>query len=295
MKKIAFLLSAVLLAASFSGCAKNVSNNHNDKIQVYASFYAMYDFSKKIGGDKAVVTNLVPSGTEPHDWEPSPSDIVSLQNADVFVYSGAGMEHWAEKVLLTLSGDKPVVVEASNGLNLIGDGVTDPHVWLSIKNAKKQMENIKNALAQADPDNSRYYSDNYIKYANELDVLEGEYSETLSRLPNKNIVVTHEAFGYLCADYGLNQIAIEGLAPHSEPEPAKMAEIIEFVKENNVRVIFFEELASPRVAETIAKATGAGADVLNPLGSMSAQRQSNGCDYLSVMRENLSALKAALK
>ena len=154
------------------------------KLKVMASFYPMYDFAVKIGGDKAEVTNMVPAGTEPHDWEPAAADIKNLEEAALFVYSGGGMEHWVEDVLASLETKKLVSVEASAGVTLrsghIHDeeehkgaeehteeeehghdhGQFDPHVWLSPVNAKKEMENIKNAYVKADPENKDYYEKN---------------------------------------------------------------------------------------------------------------------------------------
>ena len=289
------------------------------KLKVMASFYPMYDFAVKIGGDKAEVTNMVPAGTEPHDWEPAAADIKNLEEAALFVYSGGGMEHWVEDVLASLETKKLVSVEASAGVTLrsghIHDeeehkgaeehteeeehghdhGQFDPHVWLSPVNAKKEMENIKNAYVKADPENKDYYEKNYQTYTAEFDKLDQEYKDTLSALPNKSIVVSHEAFGYLCDAYGLTQMGIEGLSPDSEPDPARMAEIIDFVKANHVKVIFFEELVSPKVAETIAAETGAQTRVLNPLEGLSDEELKNGADYFSVMEDNLKQLKAALE
>ena len=283
-----------------------------EKLKVMASFYPMYDFAVKIGGDQAEVTDMVPAGTEPHDWEPAATDIKNLEEADLFIYSGAGMEYWVDDVLASLENRKLVSAEASMGLTLRpghgeeeehegaaeeghDHGQYDPHVWLSPVNAKKEMENIKNAFIEADPDNQAYYEANYDTYAAKFDVLDQEYKDTLSALPNKNIVVSHEAFGYLCDAYGLNQMGIEGLSPDSEPDPARMAEIIDFVKENKVKVIFFEELVSPKVAETIASETGASAQMLNPLEGLSDEELENGADYFSVMESNLQQLKAALE
>ena len=289
------------------------------KLKVMASFYPMYDFAVKIGGDKAEVTNMVPAGTEPHDWEPAAADIKNLEEAALFVYSGGGMGHWGEDVLASLETKKLGSVEASAGVTLrsghIHDeeehkgaeehteeeehghdhGQFDPHVWLSPVNAKKEMENIKNAYVKADPENKDYYEKNYQTYTAEFDKLDQEYKDTLSALPNKSIVVSHEAFGYLCDAYGLTQMGIEGLSPDSEPDPARMAEIIDFVKANHVKVIFFEELVSPKVAETIAAETGAQTRVLNPLEGLSDEELKNGADYFSVMEDNLKQLKAALE
>ena len=264
--------------------------------------YPMYDFAQKIGGDKVTVTNMVPAGTEPHDWEPSTTDITNLEDADVFIYSGAGMEHWVDSVLGSLTNQDLDVVQASDGITLRegyededGDVGADPHVWLAPANAKIEMKNITDVLCSADPANAEYYRQNYEQWALECDRLDTEFTEALSALPNKNIVVSHEAFGYLCDAYGLNQVGIEGIEADSEPDPARMAEIEDFVKANNVKVIFSEELVSPKVAQTIADATGAQMQELNPLEGLTDDQIADGQDYFTVMRQNLEELKNALQ
>ena len=313
-KQKRFAVAALAFAAVLGACSpsktvqtqENASEN-DGKLDVMASFYPMYDFAVKVAGDRANVTAMVPAGTEPHDWEPAVADIRNLENADLFVYSGAGMEHWAEDVLESLDNQDLTVVEASDGVTLLeGDSHDDghdhgeessydPHVWLDPQNAKKEMENIKNGFVQADPDHAADYEANFATWAEEFDKLDQEFTDTLGALENKNIVVAHEAYGYLCEAYGLHQMGIEGLTPDSEPDPARMAEIIDFVKENDVKVIFFEELASSKVADTVARETGAQVGVLSPLEGLSDREEADGADYFSVMRENLAALQSALE
>lgn len=267
----------------------------SSKLKVMTSFYPMFDFASKVGGDKVEVTNMTPAGTEPHDWEPSAKDITQLEKADVFIYNGADMEHWTDDVLNTLDSKKITVVEASKGIDLLKEGKSyDPHVWLNPLNAKKEMENIKDALVKADEKNKDYYEKNYETYAKKFDTLDSEYTTTLSDVKNKNLIASHEAFGYLCEAYGLKQIGIEGLSPDSEPDAAKMKEIIRFAKKNNVKTIFFEELVSPKVSKVIAKELGAEAKVLDPIEGLSEDQQELGADYFSVMESNLQTLKEAL-
>ena len=348
-KSVYIILSALAVSLCCAGCGKQSSigadenkemanqinsnasvetdeKNAGDKLKVIASFYPMYDFAKKIGGEKVEVINMVPAGTEPHDWEPAATDIRELETADVFVYNGAGMEHWVENILESLDNQKLTTVEASKGLKLMeethsheGDGKTDaesetddkgkintegeteeasgcdPHVWLDPMNAKSEMENIKNAFVATDPENKDYYEKNYETYAAEFIKLDQEYREGIAKTASKDLIAAHEAFGYLCKAYGLNQIGIEGLLPDSEPDPARMNMIIQFARENNVKTIFFEELVSPKVAKTIASEIGAKTEVLNPLEGLSDEELSAGADYFSVMRDNLKTLEEALK
>lgn len=302
MKKSVLLLSVLLSAALLAGCAGTGSvKKDSGKLSVTASFYPLYDFAVKLGGDKADVTNLTPSGVEPHDWEPSSNDMITLENADILVYNGSGMESWTDSALSALSNKDLIVVEASNGLSDLtadsedGSGTSaDPHVWLDPECAKAEMKAILDAYIKADPGNEAYYQANYDKYAAEFDQLDKEFSDALSGLTQKNIVVAHEAFGYLCRAYGLTQMPIEGLSADSEPSSSRMSEIIDFVRENNVKVIFFEELVSPKVAEAIAKETGSATAVLNPLEGITADQKNAGEDYFSIMRENLATLTASL-
>lgn len=301
MRLLAAALATVLALGALNGCAEEKGG-----LSVVASFYPMADFAKKIGGDRVEVYTLVPAGAEPHDWEPSPADIVRLEKAQVFVYSGAGMEHWAEDVVSSLGSKSLVVVEAARGIaedkghdddaeaeeHDHADG--DPHVWLDPQNAKAQMVAIRDALIEVDPGGKALYDANYEKYARELDALDAEFREGLKDLARRDIVVAHAAYGYLCDAYDLHQVAIEGLSPDSEPSPARVAEIIDYARAHDVRVIFFESLVSPKVAESIAAQVGARTDVLSPLEGLTDDEVAAGEDYFSVMRKNLAALKAAL-
>ena len=310
-------LSALVCACTLSlslltGCGTQPADTAagDGRLRVLTSFYPMYDFACKIGGDCIDVTNMVPSGTEPHDWEPSTNDLKNLEKADVFIYNGADMEPWADDLLVSRS-DKLRVVEASENVELRttdGEhehahehegadhhhGDFDPHVWLDPENAKIEMEAIRDALCAADPENSTVFQSNYEKYAAELDALDAEFREKLAPLPNRTIVVAHEAFGYLCDAYSLTQVGIEGLSPDSEPDPGRMAEVIDFVREHSISTIFFEELVSPKVAEAIASETGAQAKMLSPLEGLSDEQAAAGADYFSVMHDNLAALMEAL-
>lgn len=302
LKLSCFALALTLSATSLTGCGQTntATPGKGAKLSVYTSFYPMYDFAKNIGGDKINLTNLIPAGTEPHDWEPSPADIVHLEKADILIYNGAGMESWVDQVLSSLDNKKLIAVEAAKGLPLLKNTdpdenlAQDPHVWLNPENAKKEAEAIKDAFVQADPANKTYYEQNYTGYAQKLDALDQEYKAAAKTFKQKNIVVSHQAFGYLCQAYGLNQVPIEGLNADSEPSSAKMAEIADFVKKNKVKYIFFEELVSPKTAEALATETGAQTAVLNPLEGMSDQELQAGKDYLSVMEDNLATLKKAL-
>lgn len=169
-----------------------------------------------------------------------------------------------------------------------------PIYGLTPKNALKQAENIKNVLSSADPDNHEYYNNNFSNFKAKIDKLDSSYRNTITNTKNKTIVVAHQAYGYLCDAYGIEQIAVEGLSADSEPSPAKMSEISNFIKENNIKYIFFEELLPTKAASVIAEETGAELLVLNPFESLSENNAKAGADYFSVMYENLENIKIAL-
>ncbi|WP_242961545.1 metal ABC transporter substrate-binding protein [Peptostreptococcus faecalis] len=312
IKKLCLSVSAIFLTTSIllSGCTKTEEVKKNGTLTVYTSIYPMYDFSKKIGGNKVNVVNMIPNGVEPHDWEPSPKDIVNVMKSDVLIYNGE-IENWVDKITETAKGENLVILKASKGIKMIeGDDShenskdnesheghhhsIDPHVWLNPQNAKIEMKNIKDTLSKVDPKNKGYYEENYNKYAKELDTLDKSFKDGLSNKKNKNILVSHEAFGYICDLYGIKQTSIEGLMPDSEPDAKRMAGITRFVRNNNIKYIFSEASSSEKVAESIAGETGIKIEKLSPIESLTDEEIKNGDDYFSIMYKNLEALKKEL-
>lgn len=288
---------AFFAVVSLFGCGNDGEVMREEgKLQVYTSFYCVYDFVSQIGGDKVQVYNMLPNGAEPHNWEPTPGDMLKLENADFLFYNGRGMESWVDKVINSVENKNIKYVELSKGIEFLDSKEnTDPHIWLDPKNAKKEVEAIKNALVMADSANEEYYNENYKAFADRIDKLDIDFKNAVSEAKNKTIVVAHEAYGYLCGAYGLEQLGIEGLSAESEPSPAKMAEISKFVKDNGIKFIFFEELLTPKAASVISEETGAELLVLNPFEGTTEQEEKDNEDYFSVMYKNLDNIKKALR
>ncbi len=315
MKKTIFGIVAVmcLMIVSLVGCnqagegAKQFRDK--DKISIVTTIYPVYDFACHIAGDKAEIINLVPTGVEPHNFELSARDMQLIEEADLFIYNGAGMEHFIDKTLKSIQNKELVVVECAKDVTLLEsnhshhedehdaehDAKTDPHTWLSIQNAIVAIEYMKDALISLDEENKQYYEDNYTAYKEELLELDALYRAELKDLPRDTIVVNHEAFGYLCEAYGIHQVGIEGLSADSEPDSARMKEIVDFCKEEDIQIILFEELVSPKVAQTVASEVGAKTLVLNPIGGLTAEQEANGKNYIELMKDNLEVLKTALQ
>jgi zinc transport system substrate-binding protein len=296
-KIVLFALSGILLLTGLVACQGRPSDTGgNGKLKVVTSFYVLADFAQKIGADHVEVINLVPPGAEPHDWEPETADLILLETADLLIYNGVGLEHWLDKVAASLTNQDLVLVEASKGIELLSTSqMEDPHVWLDPNNVHQMLATIRDALSDQEPAYAADFAAAYANYEKELIELDREFRQGLADLARREIIVAHEAFGYLAQAYDLKQIAIEGLASESEPDPARMAEIVDLARQYDVRVIFYEDLTSPKIAETIAREIGARTDVLNPLEGLTAEQIKAGEDYFSVMRQNLVALLDALE
>ncbi|MCL6611131.1 MAG: metal ABC transporter substrate-binding protein [Peptococcaceae bacterium] len=306
LRLAAVALAAVILTA---GCGGGRGERVNagpagGKVEIYTTIFPLYDFARNIGGDRVEVACLLPPGADPHHWEPTPGELVKIQNSDVFVYCGAGLERWAENALKSVGpGRRRVVVDCSRGIELLeGSGHgdehesgADPHIWLDPVNAGIMVDNILAGLIAADPANKEYYAANAANYKERLADLDRRYREALAETKVKKFVVSHAAFGYLARRYGLEQASVRGLAADTEPSPSRMAEIVDLVRKHGIKYIFLEPLTSPRVSEAIARETGAGILVLNPIAVLTGEELKSGKNYLSLMEENLENLKMALE
>ncbi|TCP55909.1 zinc transport system substrate-binding protein [Tumebacillus sp. BK434] len=308
------LLSASLVLTGCGDSSKQGAGNGSasDKVQVVTTFYPMYEFTKRVAGDLADVSVLVPAGTEPHDWEPTAKDVARISEADVFVYNGAGFEAWVDDVLQTVNNQELNIVEASHGAELVeghedheghseGDhstehshGAFDPHIWLDPVLAQHEVQQIASTLQTADPAHKADYQKNADAYIAELKALDAAFRDGLQHVKSKEIVTSHTAFAYLAKRYGLEQVPISGISPENEPTAAEMKDIVAFAKAHNVKTIFFETLVSPKVAEAVAKEVGATTAVLNPLEGLTAEEKKSGLDYIGVMKKNLEELTKAL-
>lgn len=271
----------------------------NSKIKVSVTFNAMKEFVTAVGKDKVEVSTIIPDGTEPHDFEPKAQDLALLSTANILVYSGLGMEAWVDDAVKAANNTELITVEASKGIDAIENkdqeeieehGQYDPHIWLSLKGAKIQVQNIKNALIQADPSNKDYYEANSKEFVSQLDNLFNEYNDKFQSVEKKSFVTGHAAFGYLCRDFGLEQNSVEDTFAEGEPSAQQLTELVDYCKKNNVNTIFAEEMASPDVSETLANEVGAKVETIYTIES-----NEDDLTYLDRMKSNLTKIYDSLK
>ena len=313
-KKIFTLITAMIISASLVACNGNedkenkIETEDNTKIKIVTSINPLRDFAEAVGGDKVEVSLLVPEGVEAHDYEPKARDIEQLAGADIFVYNGVGMESWLDQVLQTVANKKNLVkIDSSAGVNLLNTegeehhhedeeevdhnhGEFDPHIWLSLIEAKQQTLNIKEALIVLDEKNKDFYEENYKAFIVKLDDLYQNYKEKFDTVNNKYFITGHEAFGYLCRDFNLIQKSITGLRAEGEPTPQALKKLVDLAKENEIKVVFTEKQAAPEVSETIAREIGVKVESL-----YSIEAREDGMTYLEMMELNLERIYNALK
>ncbi|ADL69779.1 periplasmic solute binding protein [Thermoanaerobacterium thermosaccharolyticum DSM 571] len=292
MKKLLSIFLAISILFSLTSCNTKISKRP-DKMIVYASFYPLYDLTKKIAGDKAVVQNIIPPGVEPHDWEPTTRQVADIERASAVIYLGLGMDSWINKIETSVSG--PKFINVSTGINAIKVGnAVNPHVWLSPKETQILAKNIKDALVNADNKNAKYYQSNYENLVKTLKQLDNEYTTKLKNTKTKTFVVYHSAFDYIARDYGLNQVSIVGMSEEAEASPAKIAEVIKLIKDENIKYIFTEPLTSPKPIQSIANETGTKVLPLNTIEGITKDEMKKGYDYIKLMQQNLDNLQKAL-
>jgi len=261
-----FLIAITIL----SGCVSQdessiaaVPSNASHKINVATTIAPLGEFVKAVGGEKVDVILVVPPGAEPHTFEPTPSLMMEMAKTDLYVMNGAGLEFWMDKLLE--ANKRMTVVDSSQGVVLLqeGEGEMDPHIWLSLRNAVVQVNNICSGLILVDPQNKDYYIKNRDGYLENLKALDIELNSTFAGKKNKIFIVHHPAWTYFARDYGLIQVPL--MENEKEPGPKYLGEVIELAKKNNITAIFVEPEFNPKTAEVIAREMNARIVTIDPL------------------------------
>lgn len=296
-----FLLSTVGCATSSQSA--NVGNkSESKKPLLYATFFPVADLSKQIVGDKMEVKSVISGSQEPHDFELQTAQRAELSKADLIVYNGAGMESFISDLREAIGKDEKFL-DLSQGLTLLknkdaartDNTAINPHTWLSVKNAQIELQTIYEKVSAIDPDNASYYRENLKKAQEKFQALDKKFQQEIAKIPaeKRYFVASHAAFNYLADDYGLKQVAVTGISPEDEPSANQLATIAEFVKKHQISTIFFEGKATPKVAETLARTTGAKTGTLYTMEHLTKEEENLG--YLGLMQKNLTNLMESFR
>lgn len=299
-RRQALVLSLSLLALPVCGSVFA----QTEKLPVVASFSILGDMVRQVGGDRIALDVLVGPGADAHVYAPTPGDAKKLTSAKVVFVNGIRFEGWMDR-LIRSSGAKAVVVTVTKGLKPLtmterhaghNHSAADPHAWQDVANAKLYVSNIRDALIAADAAGAEDYRARADAYLKQLDGLDAEIRSALAAIPSerRRIITTHDAFGYFGAAYNMKLISPQGISTESEASAQDVARIIRQIRQDKVPAVFIENISDPRLAERIAKETGARiggtlySDSLSPPDGPAPS-------YIGMMRHNLGELVKALK
>ena len=310
-KLISIILVIIMIAFCFVGCKSQDVNEDEGKLKIVTTIFPPYDFAEQIGGEYVSVSMLLKPGMESHTFDPTPQDIIRVQDADLFIYTGGESDEWVND-LLESDDKKPrrviVMMDCVDTVQEdIVDGMTqheeesdeieyDEHVWTSPKNASKIAQKIAQQLKELDADHKNEYEKNYVEYAKKLNVLDNDIREVVENGKNKIMIFADRfPFRYFADEYNLAYFAaFPGCTADMEPSASTVSFLIKKVKEKNIPVVFTIEFSNGKIADTICEATGAKKLEMNSCHNLSQKMFDKGETYISVMQKNLKNLKEAL-
>ncbi len=314
MKKrfVALILAVLCAVLCFTACTDNKDEKSDGKLKVVTTIFPPYDFAKQIGGEYVDVSMLLKPGMESHNFDPTPQDIIKIQDADMFIYVGGESDEWVKDILE--SGDKKpsCIIELMKVTDNVAEetveGMTaekeedsdeieyDEHVWTSFKNAELIVEAIQTKLCELDNKNKDTYVSRAKDYTKQLGDLEKEYQNAVDNAKNKTLIFADRfPFRYLADEFGLSYYAaFPGCSAETEPSAATVSFLIEKVKEKKIPVVFTIEFSNGKIADTICEATGAKRLEMHSCHNLSSEMFENGETYISLMKKNLVNLEEAL-
>ncbi|MFE0442854.1 metal ABC transporter solute-binding protein, Zn/Mn family [Aerococcus sp. NPDC058936] len=320
-------LLALSATAFLAACGNEAStSNDNNSLQIVTTFYPMQALTNAVVGDSAKVTVMM-ENADAHEYEPSAQDIVTLNEADVFVYNSEDMETFVPTLLESIDNPDLVIIEAVSEVELIDGDVetvgetteehvdeetdaesqedhdheghsheTDPHTWLDPVNAVTQAQTIANALTEADSENAEIYQENAGQFASDMMAVHEEYARIFEAAETKTFLTQHAAFGYLANRYGLHQVAVTGVTESAEPSPKRIAEIVSYMEENNISVIYGQKGGATEIATTIASEVGGTVGELQSMESVDTnQYPADGDGFIAIVKANLESLAEGIQ
>ena len=315
MKKLFTILLILLSIVLLFGCQEEAERKEAldpNKITIVATLFPQYDFARELAGDKANILLLLPPGMESHSYEPTPGDIITIQESDIFLYTGDEMEPWVSGIAANI-GESPLVADLSQGITLCeeehaheeeeGHGhETDhhhefnPHIWTSPVLAMQMVKNVEQALITADPANAEFYHSNAASYLEKLGALDQEFRTVVENSAQDTVYIgSRFSLYYFMEEYGLSHIAAyDSCEEEAEPSIKRVISMIEEMKSSGVKAIYYEELTEPYIANTIAESADAEALLFHSCHNVSKDELNEGATYLSLMKQNVENLKKGL-
>ncbi len=298
----------VPVALGVAACGSDGGGSGGDEVRVTASAYPFAYVAEQVGGADVKVDNLTSPGVEPHDAELTPRQLGGIREADLVVFLD-GFQPQVDDAIAQADLDKEALLDVADVVELLttsDDGHThvegdddhghdhdglDPHVWLDPTRMASIADAVADRLVEIDPDNADAYRENAAAFDAELTALDKAFRTGLAQCETRTFVTSHAAFGYLADAYDLEQVAIAGIEPNTEPSTQQLADIVQLVKTEDITTVFTEELTSPRTADTIAREAGVTTAVLDPIEGLSDATEDE--TYLTLMQKNLAALQKA--
>lgn len=314
------VLAVLVLLSALSGCGPQVTQDES-KVQVVSTLFPYYDFARQIGGDRVEVTLLLSPGRESHSFEPTPLDVIRISEADVFLYNGGEGEVWVDETMDAYDAPDQVVcrmmdyvdvleeelvegMEAEGGHDHDHEGHEedsdeieyDEHIWTSPVNAKRLAQAVCDALTKADPEGADYYAANLAAYDEDLTELDEAFRQVVAE-GKRDILVFGDRFPllYFCKTYGLRyRAAFQGCSSDTEPSVKTLAYLIDKINEEHIPVVYHLELSSEAITNVICESTGAKSLQFHSCHNLSREDFEQGATYLSLMWQNVEALKEGL-
>ncbi|ARI78367.1 metal ABC transporter solute-binding protein, Zn/Mn family [Halobacillus mangrovi] len=332
MKKYIALISIFLITSILTACGSeqtsqegDASSGNDHQLKIHTTVYPLKYFTEQIAGDAVEVDSILPPGSDPHTYEPTTKEMVKMADADAFIYSGAGLEGYAETISEAIQPEGVAILEASQGIQLeehvhehsgeehAGEeqehhegeakeedheghnhGEQDPHIWLDPIRSVQLAENIKDQLVELKPEQKEQFNKNFEQLKKKLETLDEEFHKQLESKPKSKIIVSHAAYGYWEQAYGIEQVPISGLSATSEPSQKELEEIIKKAEEHEISHVLFEQNVTPKVSKVVQKEIGAEALRVHNLSVLTEEDIKNKEGYFTLMRENLEVLSEAL-
>lgn len=326
MKKWTAAAASLLLMLTACGNEENdastdTKKESGDPLTVYTTIYPLQYFAERIGGDTIEAESMLPAGADEHTYEPTSKTILDIAGADLFLYNGLNLEPFADKVKETLSSEDVQIVNVGEQVEIDSahdehsheseeahteeehshesedghdHGGVDPHIWLDPLLAGQMANVVKKELIELNPDEEAVYTKNYEALLAELEQLDDNFHTMADAAAQKEILVSHAAYGYWEKSYGIEQLSVAGLSSTDEPSQKELKELADTAKEHNIRYVIFEQNVTPKIAKVIQEEIGADSLRLHNLATLTEEDIKEKKDYMSIMKQNIETLKTAM-